>query len=127
MRSLYESILRKTGVGLPANIKKLEELKGQHHFWGDPDSHSDVEIDITSRKWTKIVFDDEDANYWKEVTAWFCPESEWVIYKIGDEGFAAMAPAKNKMELKDFAHFFKACLNGATIPEFIEVETDLDK
>lgn len=128
MKSLYESILRKSGVGLPANIKKLEELRGQHHFYGKSFQDYD-DVDITSRKWTKIEFDQDDSDFKSGVVAFFCPEDNWIVYKYNDsDEFAAVSPNfQRKIEIKDFKHFWKMCADGATIPEFDEVDTDLDK
>ena len=136
MKSLIESILSKSGVGFPKNIKKVESIKGQHYFWGVSDyNYSAVtEIDITSSKWTKVVFDDHD---WKDIIAYFCPESEWIIYYSKGKSYsrrpvqsfewAAVSPAKrSKIGIRDFENFYDdILLNGSTIPEFVELDTDL--
>lgn len=136
MKSLIESILSKSGVGLPKNIKKVEYLKGQHHFYGKTD---DDEIDVTSKHWTKVMFDEEDAG-WKNVVAYFCPESEWILYYSSDSAnyanpnirifkrsWSAVSSSKPiKLTVRDFANFYNdILLKGATIPEFDDVDTDL--
>lgn len=125
MKSLLESILSKSKVGIPKNVKEVTSIDGERFFKAKTDKKY-PDLDITSNRWTKIDFISER---WEDRrTAWFCPESKWILYSAisAAGGISAVAPpGDGKVYLKDFARFDNMLIEGESIAGMLQIKTNL--
>lgn len=83
---------------------------------------------IHSENWYVTEFIDS-ALYNDTVTAFWNTDNGWVFYRIGNHpniaAFACSFPASEYTNEKLFNNFAGELINGATIPEFDSIETNL--
>ena len=101
---------------------KTTKLSGSKHF-GAASNEYNVEIDITSSNWHKTSILNN------KVTAFWTPDSEWIVYYYDKTPDAWAAVAHGTLKPKDydenmFKDFDALCASGATVPEFDEVDAD---
>ena len=87
----------------------------------------DFNYKISSDKWNLTTFKDE---YGDKILAYWSPDSEWIFYKNDDGAWNWAAAAPSDIQPKDFSEAMfndwdNLCLQGATIPEFDEFNSDL--
>lgn len=85
------------------------------------------EYKVSSSKWNLTTFKDE---YGDKILAYWSPDSEWIFYKKDDGTWNWAAAAPGDIKPKDFSeamfnNWDDLLMNGATIPEFDEFNSDL--
>lgn len=120
MKSIVTSIME--------SIVKTKKISGNKYFKVKSRDY-DMNDEFRSNKWNRTEFNYDGS----AIVAYWSQEIDWVFYYYESEkvagrlnwGAVSAGPSKQYTE-QMFNDFEELCMEGATIPEFDSVETNIE-